>query len=42
MIEQLEKNGYSYTIYGDGIYMDTSKVADYGKLMGEHYKKHIE
>ncbi|HMT27204.1 MAG TPA: cysteine--tRNA ligase [Candidatus Absconditabacterales bacterium] len=41
IVEELEKNGYTYLIPGDGIYMDTSKIEDYGKLMGEHYKKNI-
>lgn len=31
MIEKLEKNGYTYKT-SDGIYFDTSKVADYTKL----------
>ncbi len=35
----LEKKGYTYRIDGDGIYFDTSKFPDYGKLAG---KKHIE
>ncbi|MBQ8749773.1 MAG: cysteine--tRNA ligase [Clostridia bacterium] len=32
-ILQLEKNGFTYKI-SDGIYFDTSKFADYGKLSG--------
>jgi cysteinyl-tRNA synthetase len=32
MIKVLEEKGYTYTIENDGIYMDTSKVEDYGKL----------
>jgi cysteinyl-tRNA synthetase len=39
MIQELEAKGYTYSIEGDGIYMDTSKVNDYGKLIG---KKHME
>lgn len=39
MIQELENKGYTYIIENDGVYMDTSKVADYGKLMG---KKHLE
>lgn len=39
MIQELEAKGYTYSIAGDGIYMDTSKVDDYGKLIG---KKHME
>lgn len=41
MIQALEKNGYTYSIPGDGIYMDTKHIAKYGELMGEHYKEHI-
>ena len=33
MVERLEEKGYTYTIPDDGIYMDTSLVEDYGKLM---------
>ena len=32
MIKTLEEKGYTYEIPDDWIYMDTSKVADYGKL----------
>ncbi len=32
MVKQLEKKGYTYEIDGDGIYFDTSKLKDYGKL----------
>lgn len=28
----LEENGYTYIIEGDGLYFDTSKLKDYGKL----------
>jgi cysteinyl-tRNA synthetase len=42
MVLQLEKNGYTYTIEGDGIYMDTSKIETYGELMGANYKKNLE
>lgn len=31
-VRQLEQTGYTYTIAGEGIYFDTSKLADYGKL----------
>jgi cysteinyl-tRNA synthetase len=30
-VEELEKRGYTYTI-ADGVYFDTSKLTDYGKL----------
>lgn len=33
MIKKLEEKGYTYKIE-DGIYFDTSKLADYGKLVG--------
>ncbi len=42
LVQSLEQKGYTYEIPGDGIYMDTSKVADYGKLMWPNYKKSIE
>jgi len=32
MVKTLEKKGYAYVIPGDGVYFDTSKVDDYGKL----------
>ena len=32
MVAALEEKGYTYPIDGDGIYFDTSKLPDYGKL----------
>ncbi len=32
LVKELEDNGYTYTIENDGIYFDTSKLKDYGKL----------
>jgi cysteinyl-tRNA synthetase len=32
MVKTLEKKGFTYTIEGDGVYFDTSKLDDYGKL----------
>jgi cysteinyl-tRNA synthetase len=32
MVKTLEKKGYTYVIEGDGVYFDTSKLDDYGKL----------
>ncbi len=32
MVKTLEKKGFAYVIPGDGVYFDTSKVDDYGKL----------
>nr|MBQ0091128.1 cysteine--tRNA ligase [Candidatus Enterousia merdequi] len=34
LIQKLEKLGYTYEIPNDGIYYDTSKFAEYGKLTG--------
>lgn len=34
MIQQIEKNGFTYKTT-DGIYFDTSKLADYGRLSGQ-------
>ena len=39
LIQELEKKGYTYVIPGDGVYMDTSKMKDYGVLVGS---KHLE
>lgn len=32
MVKTLEAKGYAYVIEGDGVYFDTSKVSDYGRL----------
>jgi cysteinyl-tRNA synthetase len=32
MVKTLEKKGFAYVIEGDGVYFDTAKVPDYGKL----------
>ena len=42
LVQRLEAAGYTYEVPGDGVYMDTSKVEDYGKLMGPNYKKRLE
>lgn len=42
LVQKLIDKGYTYLIAGDGIYMDTSKVADYGEIMGPNYKKRLE
>ena len=34
MVQQLEAKGFTYVIDGDGVYFDTSKLDDYGKLAG--------
>ncbi len=38
IIKSLEKNGYTYTTQ-DGVYFDTSKFKDYGKLSGQHLEE---
>ena len=42
MVKELEKKGFTYVIDGDGVYFDTSKIDDYGKLARldlEHLKE---
>jgi cysteinyl-tRNA synthetase len=38
LIQKLEKNDYTYVI-DSGVYFDTSKLKDYGKLTGMDFKK---
>lgn len=38
LIKELEKKGYTYKIE-DGVYFDTSKIKDYGKLTGSKKRK---
>lgn len=38
LVKKLESKGYTYKI-SDGIYFDTSKFADYGKLSGQSLKE---
>lgn len=33
LVRKLEQKGYTYVIEGDGVYFDTSKLPDYGKLV---------
>jgi cysteinyl-tRNA synthetase len=35
MVLALEKKGLTYLIEGDGVYFDTSKIEDYGKLINQ-------
>ncbi len=42
LVKNLEEKWYTYVVEGDGIYMDTNKVGDYGKLMWPNYKKRLE
>lgn len=42
MVKTLEAKGFTYVIEGDGVYFDTSKIDDYGKLAHldiEHLKE---
>jgi cysteinyl-tRNA synthetase len=41
LVKTLEEKGYTYTVEWDGIYMDTSKVENYGELMWPNYKKRL-
>lgn len=38
MVLALEKKGLTYVIEGDGVYFDTSKIDDYGKLINQDPK----
>jgi cysteinyl-tRNA synthetase len=39
MVAALEKAGHTYIIADDGVYFDTSTMADYGALVGQ---KHLD
>lgn len=39
MVLELEKKGFTYVIEGDGVYFDTSKLDDYGKLTNLNREK---
>ena len=41
LVKTLEKKWYTYIVEWDGIYMDTSKVENYGELMWPNYKKRL-
>lgn len=41
LVKFLEEKWYTYTVEWDGIYMDTSKVENYGELMWTNYKKRL-
>lgn len=36
MVKTLEEKGFTYVIDGDGVYFDTSKFPEYGKMAGLH------
>lgn len=42
LVKKLEAKWYTYIIPNDWVYMDTSKINDYGKLLWANYKKHLE
>ena len=42
LVMSLEAKWYTYIIPWDWVYMDTSKVSDYGKLIWPNYKKALE
>lgn len=42
MVIELEKKGFTYEIEGDGIYFDTSKFPEYGKMAGLHLEEQEE
>ncbi len=42
IVQTLVDKWLTYIIDGDGIYMNTAKIDDYGKLMWPNYKKHLE
>ena len=42
MIQELELKGYTYRIIWDGVYMDTSKMQDYGILTNKKNLENIE
>lgn len=39
VVKLLEEKWYTYIIPWDGIYFDSSKYTEYGKLLGENYKE---
>ncbi len=39
LVQDLEKLGYTYEIENDGIYYDTSKLSDYGRLGGQNLEE---
>lgn len=41
IVKQLEDNWYTYIIAWDGVYMDTAKIPDYGKLLWPNFKEHL-
>lgn len=41
-IQDIESKWYTYIVPWDWIYIDTSKISDYGKLLWANYKKHLE
>ncbi len=42
LVKKLEEKGFTYEISGDGIYFDTKKLKDYGKLTGMKFSELVE
>lgn len=42
MVLELERKGFTYLIAGDGVYFDTSKFPEYGKMAGLHLETQEE
>lgn len=42
LIQELEAKGYTYSIPGDGVYMDTAKIDDYGILVGKKFLEGLQ
>ncbi|MEO8582013.1 MAG: cysteine--tRNA ligase [Patescibacteria group bacterium] len=42
LVQTLEQKGFTYIIENDGVYFDTSKISDYGKLAGFDPKQLME
>jgi cysteinyl-tRNA synthetase len=39
LVQELEKKGFTYLILGDGVYFDTAKLPDYGRLWPQERSK---
>lgn len=42
LVKKLEEKGFAYVVEGDGVYFDTSKFPDYGKMAGLDLEKQKE
>jgi cysteinyl-tRNA synthetase len=41
LVKQLEQKGFTYTV-DDGVYFDTTKLSDYGKLTGQTFEELVK